>query len=421
MSYAAFYSALSGLQSNQTRLSVIGNNLANTNTIGFKSSRATFHDFFSGAAFNGAGNPAQVGRGVNIASIDPLFSQGSLQTTNLFSDFAIQGRGFFVLANDRGGLAYSRAGNFNFDKDGNLVASSGMFVQGFSGRDLNGNILTSGPMENVRIPTGLIAPPNTTTRFDTRINLNANMDADFIATLTVFDSLGERHAITVNFTPVDTDSDGAFDTWNYEVTAEGDEVVGGTAGTPFVLDSGTVTFDANGQLTAPAGTVALTIPGWNNGAGAQPLDWELYDAEGNGLLTGYASPSAIFSTTQDGFGAGELRTVLVDPNGLISGIFTNGVNLPLARMALAIFNNDAGLLRDGRNNYLETTSSGTPTIGSPNSGGRGVTLASSLELSNVDITQEFTDLIISQRGYQANSRIITTSDELIQEALSLKR
>ncbi len=182
-----------------------------------------------------------------------------------------------------------------------------------------------------------------------------------------------------------------------------------------------MSFDADGQLILPAANPTIAVAGWTNGAAAQNIDWELYDDDGVGRLTGFAAPSAISSSNQDGYGVGALRTLLIDQEGLVSGIFTNGVNLQLARLAMATFNNENGLLRDGQNTYLETNASGNATIGAANSGGRGITISNSLELSNVDITKEFTNLIIHERGYQANSRTITTTDEVIQEALRLKR
>jgi flagellar hook protein FlgE len=226
--------------------------------------------------------------------------------------------------------------------------------------------------------------------------------------------------MTINFTPTDTDADTIPDAWTYQITVPGDEVVGGTAGTPFVIGSGAMSFDANGQLVTPAANVTLNFPAWTNGAAAQAVDWELFDGT-SGLITGFAAPSAVSSSTQDGFGAGELRSLLIDQDGLISGVFSNGVSRQLARLALASFNNENGLLRNGRNTYVETSSSGIATVGAANSGGRGAVVSGALELSNVDITEEFTDLIISQRGYQANSRVITTADEVIQESLNLKR
>jgi flagellar hook protein FlgE len=421
MSFASFFAALSGLQANASRLSVIGNNLANVNTIGFKTSRVTFQDFFTGAQFNGAGNPAQVGRGTNLASIDPVFSQGSLQTTSQLTDLAIQGRGFFILANDNGGQSYTRAGNFTFDNNGDLVSASGHYVQGFTQLDANGHVISSGSLSNIRIPSGLTAPPQPTTQFQANINLDASLSEDFSATISVFDSLGDRHNVNISFTPTDTNADTIPDAWTYSVTVPGEEVAGGTPGTPTVIATGTIDFDTTGQLTTPAADVTLSLPAWANGAAAQSVVWELFDQNGDGRLTGYADASAMSSSGQDGFSVGQIRTLLIDQEGLVSGIFTNGVNIELARLAMATFNNEGGLLRSGGNRLNETNSSGTPTIGAPNTGGRGATISSSLELSNVDITEEFTDLIISQRGYQSNSRVITTTDEVIQEALNLKR
>lgn len=437
MSFSLFYSGLAGLQANSSRLGVIGNNLANLNTIGFKSSRVTFMDIFSGsggASFNGAGNPMQVGRGVQMGAIDSFFGQGSLQSTGLITDVSIQGQGFFVLADRDGARSFSRAGNFSFDADGNLVTPGGRFVQGWTTRDAAGNIPSSGALTNIQIPNGQTAPPRATTSVSHVTNLNADARVDnpatagvdeaetYQTTMTVYDSLGSRHNMTFNFTPVDTNADGHLDQWNYTVTVEGDEVVGGTAGTPLTVASGTIAFDANGQLTAPAGNVTVNIPGWNNGSAAQSVTWELFDDAGGSIVTGYSSGvTATASTTQDGYGVGTLRTLTIDQEGLISGVFTNGSTLQLARIGLAIFNNPNGLVREGQNAFLETRTSGPATIGGAGSGGRGVAIANSLELSNVDVTQEFTELIVSERGYQASSRIITTTDQILQEALQLKR
>ncbi|HEU4400902.1 MAG TPA: flagellar hook-basal body complex protein, partial [Candidatus Polarisedimenticolia bacterium] len=253
--------------------------------------------------------------------------------------------------------------------------------------------------------------------------LTAQDEAEtFSSTVTIYDSLGARHNLTLNFRPVDTNADGFLDQWTYDATLPGAEVTGGVAGTPFSIGTGTLVFGPNGQITLPGANVALAIPGWNNGAGAQTVDWRLYDpTSGAGNLTGFAGPSASSSANQDGYGVGRLRTLTIDQDGLIDGVFTNGVTLQMARFALAVFNNPNGLLKNGENTFLETNGSGVATIGTANTGGRGTVSASTLELSNVDITQEFTDLIISERGYQANSRIITTTDQVMQEALNLKR
>ena len=429
MSFGAFYAGLSGLQANAARLGVIGNNLANLNTIGFKGSRVTFEDVFSaGAGVNGAGNPQQIGLGSQVGGIDRIFSQGSFQTTSRVTDVAIQGNGFFVLRDNAGGQRFGRAGNFSFDKDGALVTPAGSFAQGYTQQDVNGNVVNSGAIGDIQIPSGLTAPPRATSFILSNINLDAGAQIDdpftpldeaerFSTSITIYDSLGQRHNLTLTFEPIDM----ALGLWDYEITVPGAEVTGGTAGTPFPIDTGSLQFDSAGQLISPSGNVTLTVPGWTNNAAAQSVEWRLFDNAANSIMTSFADPSSTSATNQDGFSVGQLRTLTIDQEGLISGIFTNGVTLQLARFALATFNNNNGLLTAGQNSFLETNASGPPTIGGANSGGRGLTRANSLELGNVDITAEFTDLIISQRGYQANSRIITTTDEIIQEALNLKR
>jgi flagellar hook protein FlgE len=299
-------------------------------------------------------------------------------------------------------------------------------VQGFVQRDALGNIPSSGSLDDVRIPIGQTSPPQATTEFGATFNLDSAKAEPFSTTIAIFDALGDRHDLTITFTPTDNDLDGdplttANDSWNFDVTVPGDEVTGGTAGTPFSVGSGVFAFDGNGQITQPLTDPVLTIPGWSNSAGGQAIDWAIFDENGDGNLTSFADPSTISSSNQNGFGVGSLQTLIIGQDGLISGIFTNGANIDLARIALATFNNENGLLRDGANFFLATTSSGTATVGSASTGGRGLVVANTLELSNVDITSEFTSMIIGQRGYQANSRIITATDEIIQEALSLKR
>jgi len=438
MSFGSFYAGLSGLQANSGRLSVIGNNLSNLNTVGFKTSRVTFEDIFSqpggGAGVNGAGNPQQVGLGVQTAGIQQVFSQGSMQTTSLVSDLAIQGNGFFVLQDSSGAQRFTRAGSFTFDKDGFMVNPAGHFVQGYTQVDDNGDVVASGSIGNVQIPAGMSAPPQPTTFFSSAINLASDAMVDdpattldeaeeFSTSLTVLDARGDRHTVTLTFRPQDTSApaNGNVDQWAYEVTVPGADITGGTPGTPTILNSGVITFDGEGKLSAPTGNVTLSIPSWANGAAAQDIEWNLFDQNNVGIVTGYAGTSAVSASNQDGFSVGQLRTLIVDQDGLASGVFTNGVTIQLARFAMANFNNQNGLLGSGQSTYVGTNASGPATIGGANSGGRGLVRSNALELSNVDITQEFTDLIISERGYQANSRIITTTDSVIQEALNLKR
>jgi len=430
MGFSSFYSGLSGLQAHSEKLNVIGNNLANVDTIGYKSARMTFQDIYAQTL----GSSLQVGLGVQVASVDKSFTQGSLQTTGVATDFALQGNGFFVLRDPNAGSFYSRAGTFQFDKDGFLVDPSGQVVQGFTQKTATGAINATGTPADIQIPTGLTAPPNPTSVFTSVSNLNAFAKVDdpttvgineaqtFTTIVPVFDSLGGRHDVSITFTPVDTNANGALDQWNYAATVDGGQVTGGTAGTPFSLASGSIVFNAQGQVTTPSGNVAIAIPAWTNGAGAQSTTWNIFDPlTGASNLTGYVGPSATASVQQDGYPVGQLSFISADADGVISGAFTNGKTLQLAQLAIANFNSTAGLVSLGRNNLAETLSSGPAAIGAANSGGRGSIVSGSLELSNVDITQELTDLIVAERGYQANSRIITTTDQVIQEALSLKR
>ena len=427
MSFGSFFAGLTGLQANSTRLQVIGNNLANLNTVGFKANRASFQDIFSGfVGVNGAGNPQQIGLGTQIASVDGVFSQGSLQSTSLLTDMAIQGNGFFVLGDGNGGQSFTRSGNFSFDGDGNLISSNGGFVQGFT-QLVNGSIATSGTLSNIQIPTGLTAPATATSEIQATVvlNTNDNIDGDdadaigdgapFTASISIVDSQGARHDLSITFSPTDTTN-----RWAYSVTVDPNELgPGGPA--DGILAGGEIVFDSNGQITPPVTNPTIAIGGWANGAGAQTVTWNLTDDAGTSLITQGNSESSVSTTSQDGFEVGTLRRLVIDQDGLVSGVFSNGANLEIARIAIANFNNPNGLVRDGSSTFLATASAGSATIGAANSGGRGQVLSNSLELSNVDITQEFTDMIVSQRGYQANSRIITTTDEVIQEALTLKR
>ncbi|MFQ5720040.1 MAG: flagellar hook-basal body complex protein [Acidobacteriota bacterium] len=426
MAFSSFFAGLSGLQAHASKLSVIGNNLSNVNTIGFKSSRSVFSDLFaqasSGAGVNGAGNPMQVGLGVLTGSIDRLFSQGSLQTTSLVTDMAIQGNGFFVVQDPTNARAFTRAGNFTFDRNGNLVTSAGQFVQGFTTRNAAGNITSTGAVSNINVPAGQTAPPQATTFVRPVSNLAADaaVGDTFSTTVSVFDSLGAQHDVTATFTSLgDINADNIPD-WDMQVTVPGADVIGGTPGTPFTLGSATLSFDSSGNLVSPA-NLSLATPAWANGAAAQTFTWELFDPSGAAAMTRFDGPSATSSISQDGASVGQLRALTVDSDGLMTGIFSNGRTLELAKLALATFNNPNGLLGQGANSFVETNASGPATVGGARSGGRGTITSNAVELSNADITQEFTDLIITQRGYQANSRIITTTDQVIQEALNLKR
>jgi len=434
--YGSFYSSLSGLSTNAQALSVIGNDLANLNTIGFKGSNSSFQDLFNSAmgssGTQGNGNPMQVGMGTRMGAISQNYSQGSFQSTGNVTDMALSGQGFFTLQNSTGGRSYSRAGNFTVDNSGALMDPNGNFVLGWN--RIGNALSTNGPIVPITLNMGTTSPPVATTSMTTTTNLNANAaifnpadpnpdtSSRYSVPVQVYDSLGQAHAVSITYTKT------AQNAWSYAITTDDQ---GDPSATPIIPPpvvtpaTGTLTFDDNGNLTAASGsTLAVTITGWTDGAAPMATTWNLTSdgtATGTGLITQFAADSATSNATQDGFAAGNIRSLVVDKNGMITGNFTNGQTVALGQVAISTFSNMNGLSKIGDNTWGETLASGAPNIGPANQGGRGTILGSQLELSNVDVADEFTKLIIAQRGYQANSKIVTTSDQLLQETLNLKQ
>ena len=425
MAGGSFSAGLSGLNANSTYWSVIGNNLANINTIGFKSSTVSFMDLVSQNVGGSSINPMQVGLGVVTGSISPVFSQGSIENTREATNVAIQGNGFFVVKDpNSGGLAYTRAGNFSFNSDGVLVSPDGFRVQGFTQIDpLTQEIITTGQAGDITVPPGVLREPVATTNFSTRTNLNSNAVAGdvFTTAVQIYDALGSAHMVTVTYT-----KDAAPGAWTYEMTVPGEDIVGGTAGTPqAIFTGGTVQFDANGKLQtlnggAPA-DVAITTAAWTNGAAASVLNWDVLDANNVTSLTGFDSASATSSINQNGSAAGMITSISIDSAGQIIATFGAGQTIPVGALALASFNNPKGLVKLGSNRYGESQAAGVANIGTAGTGGRGTLIGSAIEQSNVDIATEFTQMILAQRGYQANAKTITVSDEVLVDTLQLKR
>lgn len=419
----SFSAALSGLQANSIALSVIGNNLANTNTVGFKASSVTFHDLVSQTLKlgGGGGNPVQVGLGVITGTISPVFSQGSIESTNEPTNVAIQGDGFFMVGKDEG-FAYTRAGDFSFDADGRLVSSDGDAVQGWSQLDpATGDILTASRPSEIIIPPGVLRDPTATTSFQAISNLDADalVGDTFSTTIEIIDTLGAPHLATITYTNT------AAGAWDYDITVPGAEIIGGTAGTPFSVGAGNIGFDAFGVLNdvdggAPA-DVAVVTPTWVNGAGASTWSWDLIDPAGDAHVSGFATESSTSSIAQNGTRAAQLQTISIDKQGNVVATFGSGQSVKLAQLSMAAFNNPKGLFKLGANLYGESGAAGLANIGTAGSGGRGTLIGSALETSNVDIAVEFTKMILAQRGFQASSRTITVSDELLLETLNLKR
>jgi flagellar hook protein FlgE len=425
--YSSFYSSLSGLTANSGMLGVIGNNLANLNTIGFKGSSSTFQDLFNASmgsnGTSGNGNPMQVGLGSQLGAIAQNFGQGSFQSTGNVTDMAISGSGFFMLQPIGGGQIYSRAGNFTFDNTGFLVNPNGDEVLGWN---RVGNTLTAaGATVPIQINMGTISPPVATTTVTVNTNLDSNaitanpaavppiVGATFSTPLQAVDSLGATHTILVTYTKVAPTVAGAASQWTAAYSSS--DAAGVTGPSP-------IAFNNLGVLISPTTDQNIVVTGWTNGAANQTVNWDIWDATGTtATLTGYAAPSGNTGTTQDGFGAGTIRSLVVDADGIITGNFTNGQTLQLARIALATFTNMNGLSKEGNNSWSQTLASGVPNVGPANDGGHGKILGGQLELSNVDTAAEFTQLIVAQRGYQANSRIVTTADTLLQEVLNMVR
>ena len=405
----AMFTAVSGLRNHQTWLDVIGNNIANANTTGFKASTVVFNDVLSQTLTAGAGpgtttggvNPVQIGLGMNLGSVTPNFLQGAIQTTNRTTDLAIQGEGFFVLANGNDRV-YSRAGAFSLDAAGTLVDNAtGYKVQGASG--------------DITVSLGQETAAATTSNAFLKGNLDSTQanGSTYVATFDVRDSLGAAHNLTITFTKAFQTAPGQ---WNWAVT-EADANI-----SSLTTASGSVTFGATGTITG--GTSQAIGLVYAAGAGVttpQAVTLDFGTANNTTPLTGYASASTVVLSSQDGRAAGTLQSFTIGLDGAISGLYSNGTTNTIDTVQLAAFPNSAGLLKVGSNQYRESSASGEATIGNPNVAGRGTILGGGLEQSNVDLAAEFSAMIIAERGFQANARTIATSDKLLEELVNLKR
>jgi len=411
----SFSIALSGLTADTEALDVVGNNLANLNTTGYKDSTVSFYDLLAQSAGGGA---LQVGGGVSATNSQRQFTQGSIQTTGGAFDAAIQGNGFFIVQDTAGDQLYTRAGNFGLDKNGNLVTSSGQFVQGWMANA--GVVNTSGPVGDISIPANALHSPSATTQFSMDVNLSADAvvgqpSATFSAPVQIVDSLGETHTITATFTET------AANTWTYTLTLPAADT--GGKGAPTQLATGTLTFNSNGTLATPAapGQVPVKITGLADGAADLNLNWNLYDSSGNSTITQYAQSSAISGTNQDGVQAAEITQVSIANGGAVVAEYSDGSQAVIAQLAVAGISNPDSLISVGQNNFELGADTAAPAVGAPGTGSRGTIEGGALESSNVDIATEFTNLIVYQRSYEANSRVISTLDELTQDLLNLKQ
>ncbi|MFQ1000310.1 flagellar hook protein FlgE [Modestobacter sp. SSW1-42] len=403
----SMFSAISGLRAHQTKLDVAGNNIANVNTVGFKGSQTVFEDTLSQVLRNGSSpqgetagtNPAQVGLGVKVAGITTNFGQGSTQNTGRASDFMISGDGFFVTKQGNENL-FTRAGSFDLDGVGNLVTPDGAKLQGWTAGP-DGTVDVNGTIGDLRIPSGQVLAPVATTGFALGGNLSAGGSATPVTSqINVYDALGNAHAVSITMTKQPADN-----TWAVAFV----DTYGGTQ-TPLAATPGTLTFDADGTLPAGQAPITLTGP-------AGPVTVDL----GNLTQFGGKSDAAAKTTPDSGSAMGVLQGYSLSGDGTIVGSYSNGLKQSLGQLALATFTNPGGLEKAGNSSFRAAGNAGNPLIGAAGTGGRGSLTAGALEMSNVDLAEEFTGLIVAQRGFQANSRVITTSDEILQDLVQLKR
>jgi len=405
----SIFTGVAGLQTYQRAVDVIANNIANVNTIGFKSARVSFAEALAQtlrAGSEAGTNPMQIGLGVGLASIENLMGQGNLKSTGRPTDVAVLGDGFFVLS-DGQKIVFTRAGVFQLDGKNRLVsASNGMRLLGWLADRTTGTIDTTANVDagtQIVIPIGTRLTARQTTSAVYQGNLDASQDpAVPVATsFTIYDSLGAAHQITIEFTK----SAATPNEWSWSVTSPD-----GTC-----ADTGTITFTENGECQTDSITFTLTL---TDPKGATP---DIPVAANLTTVTQLVGTTTAQAVSQDGLPVGALQSFSIDELGVVTGIYSNGMSERIAQIALAGFTNPAGLTKLGGGLYAPSPNSGNAIIKPANVGSNGTLAAGFLEMSNVDLAQEFATLIVTQRAFQANSRVVTTADEMLQDVLTLKR
>ncbi len=425
----ALNTGTSGLQANSLELSVVGDNIANANTIGFKAGRAAFEDALLQSMI-GAPGSGQIGLGAKLNAIQKIITQGALTNTGLATDLALEGNGSFVLAGNHNGVQgqyYTRAGQFTIDRDGFMTSLEGLKVQGYTA-DSRGVVQPA--LGDLQV--GSLNSPAVTTN---NVTFKANLDStatvkgaafdpldptntsNFSSSVNIYDSLGNSHTIDVYWRKTGAGA------WEFHAMTDGAGLTGGTAGVATEIANGTMTFDAQGRLSSQSQTSNFNPIDATN---PQPLTFNLGSdtgAGGTGLdgLTQFASTSATTFTSQDGAPFGSLASIQINSKGEILGAFSNGTSRTIGAVAVAQFSSPDKLQNIGSNLAVQSVESGQPTIGQAASGGRASITGGALEQSNVDLANEFVRMIAAQRGFQANSKTVTTADELLQELMTLKR
>jgi flagellar hook protein FlgE len=413
---SSFSTALSALNATSIAIDVVGNNLANLNTPGFKASVVSFHDLVSESL--GGGGGTQVGFGVGQPITLRQFTQGAQQTTSGPLDVMIQGDGFFVVSSASNGTEYTRGGNLQVDKSGNLTTTTGEQLQGWM---TNGGLLnTNLPIANIVVPVGGVKAPVTTKSFSFDINLNAAATAGppadtFSSSIKIYDSLGAAHTVTVNFT-----KNAVAGQWDYAIS-----MPAGDFSTYPGDVTGSIHFNSSGTMDQPLPTDTppqFVIPdgAFADGSSGMTMSWNLFNGT-TPRITQYGQPSSPSAAAQDGSPAAQLINVAIGDGGAILANYSDGGQIVVGQLAMAAIRNPESLIAVGNNNYQTSGKTALPAIGIPATGGRGIVIGGSVESSTVDIAKEFTNLIVLQRAYQANAKVITTVDQISQETINLKQ
>ncbi len=429
---ASFFIPLTGLGADSTALNTVANNLANMNTTAFKSQSTNFSDlFYQQIGTTGAGDPIAVGAGVKVASNSVSFTQGAINSTGNATDVALNGNGFFVIGNGVGGYEYSRAGDFSMDSNGNLVTSNGLSVMGYPA--VNGVVNTNGALVPINIPIGQVQAPQATTSMAMTANLDATATTvpptSFPAQVTVYDSLGEAHTVNVTYTQASTTAQP--NTWNYSIALPASDY----AGAPPAAITGTMNFDSSGNLTTvtPTGgaaetvgsapgdvsSIALNFAGMADGAADLNIQWNLLGAGGTPNVSQVATASSVSATTQDGYPSSQYQDFSIGTDGTVTVTYENGKTQNVGQLALANVANLQGLQQLGDGDYSATQASGTASVGIAGTNGLAALQGGALEGSNVNISNEFSQLIIAQRAFEANAKSITTFDTVTQDTINM--
>ena len=422
---ASFSIPLTGLNADSTALNTIANDLSNMSATAFKSQSTNFADlFYQQVGSTGSGDPIQVGAGVQVATNETDFTQGSINSTGSATDVALDGNGFFVVGNGDGAYELTRAGNFSLTSSGNLVTTNGLGVMGYPA--VNGVVNTNAPLTAISIPVGQVQQPQATTTLKMTANLDATAASgtSFPGQVTVYDSLGVPHIATVTYTQT------AANTWSYSAALPASDFASGVT-TPL---TGTMNFDSSGNLasittggvttnvgtgTGDIASIPLGFTGLADGAADLNMNWNLLSSSGSPTISQVNAASAVSATTQDGYAPGQYQSFSIASDGTVTVSYSNGQKQNVGQLALANVTNEQGLKMLGNGDYVTTLASGTASIGTSGTAGLGTLQDGALEQSNVNISAEFSNLIVAQRAFEANSKAVTTFDTVTQETINM--